>query len=188
MAQRGGWPHVVHGPYYGFPAFEDLADGTQREHALINPVQMDDVGFLEFRQTCYVVARIGDVDVEEMLFGEAHVPEDAPTLPQEMPLSEDGTGHLGHGDRLCLLIAHQHLGLNSIVVKGIHQTVGCYCGATGLLACIYYEYSHRLLVFIFDCMLARLDTAGRMQSYTCAKVMQFRENTKQKTLQNDKCH
>ncbi len=37
-------------------------------------------------------------------------------------------------------------------------------------------------------MLARLDTAGRMQSYTCAKIMLFGENTKQKTLQNDKCH
>lgn len=144
---------------------------------------MDDVGLPELRQARYVVTRIGDVDVEEMKLGEAHVPEDAPTLPQEMPLSEDGTGHLSHCDRLCLLIAHQHLGLNSIVVKSIHQTVGCYCGATGLLACIYYEYSHRLLVLIFDCMLARLDTAGRMQSYTCAKIMLFGENTKQKTLQ-----
>lgn len=149
---------------------------------------MDDVGLPELRQARYVVTRIGDVDVEEMKLGEAHVPEDTPTLPQEMPLSEDGTGHLSHRDRLCLLIAHQHLGLNSIVVKSIHQTVGCYCGATGLLACIYYEYSHRLLVLIFDCMLARLDTAGRMQSYTCAKIMLFGENTKQKTLQNDKCH
>ena len=70
----------------------------------------------------------------------------------------------------------------------IARFVGCYCGATGLLACIYYEYSHRLLVLIFDCKAARLNTAGRMQSYTCAKVMQFGENTKQKTLQNDKCH
>ena len=54
---------------------------------------MDDVGLPELRQARYVVTRIGDVDVEEMKLGEAHVPEDTPTLPQEMPLSEDGTGH-----------------------------------------------------------------------------------------------
>ena len=29
MAQRGGWPHVVHGPHHGLSALEYLADGTQ---------------------------------------------------------------------------------------------------------------------------------------------------------------
>ena len=66
MTDGCGRPDVVHGPYDGFAASQDLMDATQRKHALIDPVQMDDVGLLELRQTGDVRTGIGKVDLKQM--------------------------------------------------------------------------------------------------------------------------
>ena len=47
MANTCKWPHVMHCPDDGFATREDLADATKREHALIDPMQVDDVCLLK---------------------------------------------------------------------------------------------------------------------------------------------
>ena len=67
-----------------------------------------------------------------------------------------GTGQTDNGYIFCLLITHQHLSLNTIIVKGIHQAIGSYSRTARLLACIYYKYSHLLnIAFIYSFQLQR---------------------------------
>lgn len=132
----------MHGPYHRFSAADDLPDGLQRKHALVDPVQMYDVSLLELRQGSDVVSRIGDIECKEILPGKMKAAEDAPALPQEIPLHPERAWQPYYGNIIGHLIAHQHLSLNTIVVKGIHQAIGSYSSTTRLLTCIYYEYSH----------------------------------------------
>ena len=74
----------MHGPHHGLPTTQDLPDTTQREHALIDPVQMDDVCLLKLTQTGDVRPRIGDVDFEKMLT-RMHSQKDAEPLPKKVP-------------------------------------------------------------------------------------------------------
>ena len=67
VTDGSGRPDVVHGPYHTLAAKQYLADVLQRQHALIDPVQMDNVGFLEFRQVGDVCATVGYVDIEQMV-------------------------------------------------------------------------------------------------------------------------
>ena len=67
MADGGGRPRVVHGPHHGFPAVEHLLDALEREHALVDPMQVNDIGLLELPQPGDVEARVGDVDLKEVL-------------------------------------------------------------------------------------------------------------------------
>ena len=79
-------PDIVHGPHHGFPASQDLLDAVQREHALIDPMQMDDVGLLKLPQFGNVGTAIGDVNFEKMLAREVQLTEDDESLPEEMPM------------------------------------------------------------------------------------------------------
>ena len=82
---------------------------------------MDDVSLLELRQGSDVVSRIGDIECKEILPGKMKAAEDAPALPQEIPLHPERAWQTYHGNIIGHLVAHQHLSLNTIVVKGIHQ-------------------------------------------------------------------
>ena len=53
-------PHVVKGPYHRLAGLHDAVYFTQREHALVNPVQMNDVSLPESWQAGDVLARVGD--------------------------------------------------------------------------------------------------------------------------------
>ena len=70
MTNSGSRPDVVHSPHHGFATSQDFLDTFQREHALIDPVQMNDVSLLEFPQSGDVGSRIGNVDFEKMFAGE----------------------------------------------------------------------------------------------------------------------
>ena len=60
-------PDIVHRPDHGFTASQDLLDAVQRKHALIDPVQMNDVCLLKLPQFGDIGACAGDVDIKEML-------------------------------------------------------------------------------------------------------------------------
>ena len=113
---------------------------------------MDDICLLKLAEPGDIGTRCCHVYLPEALTGEMEMPEYAPALPQEVPLQPERTGQTDHGDVFCLLVAYQHLCLNAIVVKGIHQAVGCYC----LFTCIYYEYSH-LRIFLIPQKAAYID-------------------------------
>ena len=50
VTERCSRPDVVHRPDHGFARAQNLADGADGEHALIDPMEVDDVGLLELRQ------------------------------------------------------------------------------------------------------------------------------------------
>ena len=117
---------------------------------------MDDICLLKLTELGDIGARYCHVYLPEALAGEMEMPEYAPTLPEEVPLQPERTGQTDHGDVLSLLVAYQHLCLNAIVVKGIHQTVGSYSCSACFFTCIYYEYSH-LRIFLIPQKAAYID-------------------------------
>ena len=142
VADGRGRPHIVHRPDHRFTAVDNLSDILERQHTLVDPMQMNDIRLLELWQGSDVETDVGDVYAKEVLAREMEMPEDAPSFPQEIPLGTQGTLHSHYGDIIAHLVTHQHLSLNAIIVKGIHQTVGSHSSSTRPLACIYYEYSH----------------------------------------------
>ena len=138
-------PDVVHGPDDGFAAPQYLPDILEREHALIDPVQVDDIGFFELPETGDVCAGVGDIHLEEMLPREMQTAENDKPLPKEMPSQQGRTRQLCHRQTIRLLITHQHLSLDTVVVQRLHQTAGSYSGTTRSLTRVYNQYSHPLI-------------------------------------------
>ena len=66
VADGGGRPHIVHRPYYRFPTEEDLPQHFQRQHTLVDPVQVYHVGLLELMHLGDVSTCIGDVNLKEV--------------------------------------------------------------------------------------------------------------------------
>lgn len=130
---------------------------------------MDDICLLKLTEPGDIGARCCHVYLPEALAGEMEMPEYAPALPQEVPLQPERTGQTDYGDVFCLLVAYQHLCLNAIVVKGIHQAVGCYCCSACFFTCIYYEYSHLRIFLILQKLRILIDTA---------KIVQIGDKTK----------
>ena len=71
VADAGDGPHIVHGPYNGLARQEDFPKVFQREQALIDPMQVNDIGLAEFGQRSDVGACVGDVHGEEVVLLEA---------------------------------------------------------------------------------------------------------------------
>ena len=75
----------MHGPYHRLAAAQDLTDVLEGEHTLINPMQVDDVGFLKLTEGGDIRSRVGDIHLEKMLPGEMQTAKDNKSLPKEMP-------------------------------------------------------------------------------------------------------
>ena len=121
VAYRRGGPDVVHRPYHRLSRVEYLADILQREHALVYPVQMDDVCLLEFGQLCDVGACVGGVYLPQMAAVQPQMEIYRQSFPQEIEVVAPRLGQTAHRDVLCLLVAHQHLGFYAAVVERFHQ-------------------------------------------------------------------
>ena len=117
VADSGGWPDVVHRPYHPFPTGQYLADVLEREHALVDPVQVDDIRLLELTQSGDICPAIGDIHVEEVLAAQVEAQPDTKTFPEEMPLLSDGGAEGDHRQLVALLVAYQHLRLDPVVVQ-----------------------------------------------------------------------
>ena len=130
MTDARGRPDVMHRPDHWFSASQDLMDGVERKHTLVDPVKMNQIRLLELAQFRDVTARIGNVDLEEMFLGKMQSAEDDQPLPEEMPTEHHRFGQSDYRQRVRLLVTYQHLRLDTIVVESHHQTVGCYGSAT----------------------------------------------------------
>ena len=85
VAYASEGPHVVHGPHNGFSGVNDEANILQREHALINPMQMDDVCLGKFGQCRYVGSCVGYIYIEKMVLLEVVGLPDDDAFPDELP-------------------------------------------------------------------------------------------------------
>ena len=142
MADARGLPHVVHGPHHRLAALHYLSDVSQRQHALVYPVEMHHVSPLELRKRRYVRSAVCDVYLEKMIFREPQMIVYAPSFPQKVPAGAHPAGHFRHGDAVGLLVTHKHLCLLAAVDERLQQSS---CGnrrSSGTLACIYNQYIH----------------------------------------------
>ena len=146
VADGCGGPCVVHGPHHGLVGVEYLPDALQREHSLVYPAKMYHVGFLKLAQLRYVGSRVGYVNFKEVSAREARAHEYGKPLPEEAPLHTERAGQAYDGYLVGLLVAHQHLGFHTVVLQSFHQAVGGHGGPPGLLARVYYQYSHGCLL------------------------------------------
>jgi len=55
---------------------------------------------------------------------EMKAPEDAPTFPKKTQMVAQGMGEGYDGDVVCELVAHQHFGLDTVIIERVHQSVG----------------------------------------------------------------
>ena len=143
MTDGRQWPHVVHRPHDRLAALEDFLKTTQREQALIHPMQMDDVGLLKLWRVGDVDSRVGYRHLEKILATKAVVQLDDKAFPVETPLFlqlAPSTGH--YGDVVGLLVTHHHLGLHTVVVQCVAQTRGRHGSTACALTCVHYQYSH----------------------------------------------
>lgn len=137
MADAGTGPHVVHGPYHGFARGENLFDVLQREHALVDPVQVNDVRLLEFGQRSNVRACIGYIYGEDILPFEVVGNQNDDAFPHEFPYHPPVLVQRHDGDLVGLFISYQQLGFDAMILKGFHQSAGCYGCSTDTFGCVY---------------------------------------------------
>ena len=149
MAEGGGGPHVVHCPDHALAAVENAADVVQREHALIDPVQVHDVGFLELSRAGDVAAGTANVEVPQVFPPQTEPPPHRQSLAQEVPLSPPAVAPLAHQQVVGRLVSHQHARLHAVVVQRHQQAVGSQGGASRSLARVHYQYSHAATVGLF---------------------------------------
>ena len=139
-------PEVVHGPYHRFSALQNASDAAQREHALIDPLQVDDVGLLELPQSGDVGTGIRHVNLKETFPGEMEMAEQAPAFPEEVQALQPAVGKGYDGRVVAEFLAHQHLRLYAIALQRLHQTVGGNGGTTRFFARIYNQDFHFLFL------------------------------------------
>ena len=147
MTDGRGRPQVVHRPYYRLARQQDAPYVLQRQHALVHPVQMDDVGFLKFGQTRDVGAAVGDVHLKHTGILEMHVQPDDQPLPKEMPLRPPPSGHATDRQPVGFLLTHQHAGLHPVITQRLHQPVGCHGSTAGALTGIDNQNFHTLFIY-----------------------------------------
>ena len=124
MANGRCRPYIVHGPNHGLATIENPTNACKRQHSLVNPMQMDEIGLAELTRPRDIETRIGNIQLEKMLAREAQMPEDAPALPQEMPSRPHRRAQTHYRQAVGLFVANEHLSLHAIVVQRLHQAVG----------------------------------------------------------------
>ena len=68
MADGGTFPHVVHRPDNRFAGGDDLLNIVQGQHALIDPMQVNDICLFEKRKPGDIEPRIGNGDFHGVSF------------------------------------------------------------------------------------------------------------------------
>ena len=96
----------MHGPDDRLACLQNLTDITQRQHTLVHPMQMDDVGLLKLWQTGDISPCIGDIKLEEPLSIKMQMHKDDQSLPKETPSLAQPTSQSHHGNLVSRLVAH----------------------------------------------------------------------------------
>ena len=144
VADAGAGPHVVHRPYDRFARLQYLADVLQRQHALIYPMQVDDVRLLEFGQGGDVRACVGYVDGKQVMLLETVGAPYHNAFPNESPHHAPIVLQGHNGNLLRLFVTNQQFGFYAVILQGIHQAAGGYGGAAHAFGGIYQQDSHGL--------------------------------------------
>ena len=126
-------PQVVHRPHDRLTGVEYSADAVQRKHALVYPLQVNNVSFLEITCMSNVDTGIGNVYLKKMLTTEVQVEENTQPFPKERPLSQPRMTNRRNGYLICFLVTNKHASLHAVIVQRIHQPVGSNSCAAGLL-------------------------------------------------------
>lgn len=144
MADAGEGPHVVHGPYDPLAASQDASDLGEREHGLIGPMEMDNVGFKELGQAGDVSAVAGGVDGKEAFARETVGGKDFSPFGHELefqPHRRPEADHVGavSGQRA---VAAEQRGIHPALAQRLEQPKGGYGGATGMVGSVDKQYFH----------------------------------------------
>jgi len=121
-------PHVVQGPYYFFARFQNGFNLRQRQHPLVNPMQVNEVGFPKFRRVCDGMAGIGDGNIEKMPARKTILTEDPPAFGIEILCCRPFRADADNPFVASFFAANHHFGLSAAGIQGLHQSVsrnGC---------------------------------------------------------------
>ena len=141
----------MHRPYHRLAAIKNSPYAPQRQHALIYPMQMNDVSLLKFRSLCDVDACIGYRHRKEVLAAEEIVQPYHKPFVDEAPRFSEPAANSRHIEVVGIFLNHQHLGLNTIVDKGFGEPACCNGRPTRSLACIDNKDSHYIYYSSFVC-------------------------------------
>mgnify|MGYP007069845091 CR=1 FL=1 len=150
MTNRRGGPKVVHSPYNGLAAINDSSDAFQRKHALINPMQVDDISFPKRWKFRDVRSGIGDVYLEQSLSLKTKMEEYRESFPKEVQSMAFGRRQFRYVGIAGLAFAHQHAGFCTVAVQCFHQPMSGQCGSATLLCCTDDKYTHHDDMFLID--------------------------------------
>ena len=87
MADGGTFPHVVHRPDNRFAGGDDLLNIVQGQHALIDPMQVNDICLFENRKPGDIEPRIGNGYPKKILPAEKIICPNNETFPDKRELS-----------------------------------------------------------------------------------------------------
>ena len=120
VANSGKRPHIVHCPHHFFAGGKDFADFIQRQHSLIYPVEVDDIGFYKFRMFGNGNAGIGNGNIEQVFARKAVAEKNSSAFPNEIPFVSGFTANLYHILIVRVFISHQHLHIFSVSLQRLH--------------------------------------------------------------------
>ena len=87
MADGGTFPHVMHRPNNRFAGGDDLLNIVQGQHALIDPMQVNDICLFENRKPGDIEPRIGNGYPKKILPAEKIICPNNETFPDKRELS-----------------------------------------------------------------------------------------------------
>ena len=125
VTHSGERPHIVHCPYDRFARSDYLLYCRERKHAVIDPMQVYDIGLLEFGEFSDAASSTTKVYGIDAVTAKVSVPCHRHTFPQHGQAVQKTALSQHRGELLSALAAHQHLGLDAIVLQGFGKAIGC---------------------------------------------------------------
>ncbi len=147
VADAGEVPHVVHGPDDGLAEAQELAHAFEREHALVDPVEADYVGFAHERMAVQGEAVGGGVNLEEVGAVQTVGEEYFQPLGEEWALYGGGGGGEVDERGVVALFGDEHAGIDAEVAQGIHEAAADYGCASGGVGFVYDDDFHMIFLF-----------------------------------------
>ena len=144
-------PQVVQCPYHRLARRQYLAYHRQRQHTLINPREMDDIGLLEHRQTGDVGTAAAEINLPQVVALYMQTEQHGKPFIQEMPSLQPSakamaaTAGVVDTDNIYVLLgllAHKHACPHPTIVECRKQSARSNSRATRLLICVYDENFH----------------------------------------------
>ena len=139
-ARKG--PHIVQRPNDALLRFQQLAKTLEREHPLVNPMQVYDIGLAKGFRASQVCSPRSRVNGKEPLAAPAIAQHNAQPLHDKASAPPHGRGERQNGGIVRFAQAHHHLGLVAVVLESVQQSAGGNSCTTSPFLGIYEEYFH----------------------------------------------